>query len=365
MDNLRVVDLFAGTGAFSHVLEKYGARTVFANDECQASERIYNLNHGTPLTPGNLLAIPVEDIPEHDVLCAGFPCQPFSIAGRREGFSDYRSDVFWKIIEILQRHQPGIVILENVRNLLSHNRGATFQRVTHAVHGAGYHLVWSLMNAQEHTGIPQNRERIFIVGFRDRDVARRYKNMGNFDAVPLRPIVDFLEGSVDKRYYYTERFGNYEAVRAGVQHHIDTGTVYQYRRKYIRENKGGVCPTLTANMGRGGHNVPLIRDDLGVRKLTPRECFNLQGFPPDYRLPDLSDVWLYKLAGNAVSVPVVALIVSHIHSALRKRKQRRQRARNPQPGPHHDPLYPSPMISLSHRQILQITLQFANPNTIG
>jgi len=124
-----------------------------------------------------------------------------------------------------------------------------------------------------------------------------------------RPVSEFLEPTVPSKYYYTDKSSTWNLVRASV---VKKDTIYQYRRVYVRENKSGECPTLTANMGSGGHNVPLLLDDHGIRKLTPRECFNLQGFPPSYVLPSLSDANLYKLAGNAVSVPVVQLIARRL-----------------------------------------------------
>ena len=128
----------------------------------------------------------------------------------------------------------------------------------------------------------------------------------------LRKLKINLEKNIDKKYYYSDRFKVYNTVKKDVIKHIDTNTLYQYRRHYVRENKSKKCPTLTANMGSGGHNVPLLKDNKGIRKLTPRECFNLQGFPLTYKFPKMSDTKLYKLAGNAVSVPVVELIVNKI-----------------------------------------------------
>ena len=135
----------------------------------------------------------------------------------------------------------------------------------------------------------------------------------DFLSVPLLPISSFLEKEVNKKYYYTDKSSTWDLVKDSV---IKKETVYQYRRVYVRENKSNVCPTLTANMGSGGHNVPLILDDFGIRKLTPRECFNLQGFPSSYKLPNISDSYLYKLAGNAVSLPVVELIVNRLISLI-------------------------------------------------
>ena len=129
-------------------------------------------------------------------------------------------------------------------------------------------------------------------------------------------ICDMLERNINDKYYYSDRFKVFAEVKKGVTKNISENVLYQYRRYYVRENKSNCCPTLTANMGGGGHNVPLLKDDKGIRKLTPRECFNLQGFPIDYKLPDICDSALYKLAGNAVSVPVVNLIVSKLEGII-------------------------------------------------
>ena len=125
-----------------------------------------------------------------------------------------------------------------------------------------------------------------------------------------------LEKNVDDKYYYSNRFKVFNEIEKNITKNISENVLYQYRRFYVRENKSNCCPTLTANMGGGGHNVPLLKDDKGIRKLTPRECFNLQGFPKDYKLPDVCDSALYKLAGNAVSVPVVNLIVNKLNGII-------------------------------------------------
>jgi len=138
--------------------------------------------------------------------------------------------------------------------------------------------------------------------------------MFNFDLIEKekKQICNFLEDNVDDKYYYDERFKVFEQIKKDVNKNISENILYQYRRFYVRENKNNCSPTLTANMGGGGHNVPLLLDNKGIRKLTPRECFNLQGFPRDYKLPNICDSSLYKLAGNAVSVPVVELIIEKL-----------------------------------------------------
>lgn len=309
-----MVDLFTGTGGFSVGLEF--CTCVLSNDFCTESLEIYNLNH----PPGifllkNIMDIDVqEEIPKHNILTGGFPCQPFSIAGTRKGFDDIRSNVFWKIIEILRIHQPEVIILENVKNLMTHDEGRTYETIIDQLTTVGYHIKSAILDTSKITGVPHHRERIYIVGFKSIEMSEAFNF--EFPIIPNRKITTFLEDNIQPKYYYDNRFKIFDIVAEGVIKHIDEDAVYQFRRKYVRENKSHCCPTLTANMGSGGHNVPLILDDVGIRKLTPRECFNLQGFPSSYVLPNLSDSKLYKLAGNAISVPVVSLISDKIYKLM-------------------------------------------------
>lgn len=316
---LRHVDLFAGTGGFSVALQSTGKiRTIYANDLEPNAKKLYDANHDTKLVLQNLLEISVSDIPAMDILTAGFPCQPFSIAGLQQGFNDPRSNVFWKLLEIIHHHQPRAFILENVKNLVSHDQGKTFQTIISSLETEGYTVQYKVLNTSTTTGIPHNRERIYIVGFR-LPVKEDIFSFAN-TPVKVNNFTTYLQPEVPAKYYYDERFVCWKLVQQEVVHHISTNTVYQIRRQYVRQNKSGVCPTLTANMGSGGHNVPLIKDDTGIRKLTPRECFNLQGFPQDYHLPaEMADSVLYKLAGNAITVVVAKVVVEQV---LRYMKQK-------------------------------------------
>jgi DNA (cytosine-5)-methyltransferase 1 len=311
-----MIDLFAGTGAFSRAFENYNIQCCFANDFCKNSQKIFKKNHKNHeklFVYGDLNDIKNEDIPKHNILCAGFPCQPFSIAGKQAGFEDERSNVFWKIISIIDHHKPDVVILENVKNLQSHDKGNTFKVIRDKLcNDLKYKMVPpKVLNTSKITGIPQNRERIYIVCFKDEEKCNKFTL--DFDETPNKEIKEFFEKeTIPDKYYYTDRFKVYEAIKEGVTKLIDENVLYQYRRYYVRENKNNVCPTLTANMGGGGHNVPLLKDKKGIRRLTPRECFNLQGFPKDYELPEICDSALYKLAGNAVSLPVVKLIAERV-----------------------------------------------------
>jgi DNA (cytosine-5)-methyltransferase 1 len=311
---LKMIDLFAGTGAFTKAFEKTGKiKCVFSNDMVDWSKKIYDANFDHKLVLGDLNDIPVESIPKHDILTGGFPCQPFSIAGKQEGFHDERSNVFWKILKIIDHHTPSYVILENVKNLVSHDSGKTFEIIKTNLVERGYYIRFKVLDTSEITGIPQHRERIYIVCIKSKEVFDKFTL--DFPNVPKAPISSLLEENVAEKYYYTDKSITWDLVKSSV---VKKDTVYQYRRVIVRENKSNECPTLTANMGSGGHNVPLILDDKGVRKFTPRECFNFQGFPGDsYNLPqNMSDANLYKLAGNAVSLPVVELIANRLISLL-------------------------------------------------
>lgn len=308
----RMIDLFAGTGAFSYAFEKTNnVECIFSNDSAEWSKQIYDLNFTHKLTLGNLNDIKTETIPTHDILTGGFPCQPFSIAGKQEGFQDERANVFWKILSIIDFHKPSCVILENVKNLVSHDEGKTFETIKNSLTQRGYYICFKVLDTAKITGIPQHRERIYIVCIKSKEVFSKFSL--DFPDVPKAQIENLLEPQVDDKYYYTAKSTTWELVKNNV---VKKNTVYQYRRVYVRENKSNECPTLTANMGGGGHNVPLILDSKGIRKLTPRECFNFQGFPSSYKLPNISDTNLYKLAGNAVSVPVVELIARRLVQLL-------------------------------------------------
>lgn len=209
-------------------------------------------------------------------------CQPFSISGYREGFSDKkgRGELFFQLERIFNEKKPKVIFLENVKNLVSHDNGNTFRVILNCLRSAGYHVKYQVMNAMHYGNIPQNRERIFIVAFLDEEA---YKSFNFPDPIPLTTksanLIDFTNKEDDKYYYDESKCSFYDKLKEGM---TNMDTFYQWRRVYVRENKSKVCPTLTANMGTGGHNVPLILTEHGIRKLTPKECFLLQGYPEDY-----------------------------------------------------------------------------------
>lgn len=316
----KFIDLFAGVGGF-HLAFHDKAECVMASEWDEKARKTYLANWGDDLEAngaefvGDITRVNYTEIPDFDILCGGFPCQPFSIAGKAEGFEHAtQGTLFFNIMEIIREKAPRVVFLENVKNLVSHDKGNTFRVIIGALEEAGYSVKHQVLNGTTHGNTPQNRERIFIVAFRDEADFNRFEFP---EETPLtRTISDCLhDGHVEGSFYQTNLDSpSVVKMQEGV---IKKNVIYQYRRYYIRENKSGECPTLTANMGTGGHNVPLIRDDFGVRKITPRECFNFQGFPPDFILPEeLSNASLYKQAGNSVVVPVVMRIADNILKAI-------------------------------------------------
>lgn len=310
---MRTIDLFAGVGGIRLGFEKVGFKTVFSNDFDPACKETFDLNFkDCHLLVEDINKIDIESIPDFDILLGGFPCQPFSIAGFRQGFNDVkgRGNLFFRIIEITKQKKPKVIFLENVKNLETHDKGNTFKIIKNMLEELGYVVKHKVLNTMNYGNLPQNRERIFIVGFLDKNVAENFKFPEKLKL--NKKIQDFLESEVDEKYYYNGK-PLYEKLKDDIK---NQNTVYQWRRKYVRENKSGVVPTLTANMGTGGHNVPIILDNKGIRKLTPKECFLFQGFPRDYKLPKIADSKLYKQAGNSVSVTVIERVAKNIKKAL-------------------------------------------------
>jgi DNA (cytosine-5)-methyltransferase 1 len=239
-----------------------------------------------------------------DLIVGGFPCQAFSIAGYRKGFDDDRGDLFFELLRMIRRHKPRAVFIENVKNLVTHDHSNTFRVIREALTLEGYYVKWKVLNGKDYGNIPQNRERIYIIGFADKSAFDDFEFPEQLPlTTELSDVIDFKTPQDDKYYYRQGRQNFYNQLEEEI---VSQDSVYQWRRQYVRENKSGVVPTLTANMGTGGHNVPLIKSETGIRKLTPRETFNVQGFPKDFKLPNnLANGALYKQAGNSVVVPVI------------------------------------------------------------
>lgn len=311
---MKMISLFSGVGGIDIGFSKAGNfRTVYANEFDKNARKTYTANFGNDFLDGrDIRDVKTNDLPNADVLLAGFPCQPFSIAGYRKGLDDERGDLFFEALRIIKAVKPGIVFLENVKNLVTHDHGNTFKVIREFLVHSGYYIKWKVLNSKDYGDIPQNRERIYIVGFTNKNA---YDQFTFPDKIPLRTplsaVINFNDIVADKYYYSSEKQTFYPQLEETI---TSSESIYQWRRQYVRENKSGVVPTLTANMGTGGHNVPLILTaDKKIRKLTPRETFNVQGYPHDYKLPnDEADGPLYKQAGNSVSIPVIHRIAKQI-----------------------------------------------------
>lgn len=319
---LTCASFFTGVGGIDFAFEKTGFfKTIYANEFDRYPVSTYELNFDTKVDCRSICDVLPDDVPDFDVCLAGFPCQAFSIAGKRQGFNDTkgRGTLFFEVARIIAQKRPKIVFFENVKNLVSHDNGCTLATILDMLSSLGYYVTYKVLNAMLYGNIPQNRERVYIVGFRDKTV---YDKFCFPDTIPLTTklsdIINF-DIKVENKYYYTK--GKYNGPDGDIYDIFircmtDKNTVYQWRRSYVRANKSGVVPTLTATMGMGGHNVPIVLTDYGIRKLTPRECFNAQGFPVDFKLPAISDSRLYKQAGNSVCISVIERIAENIAKSL-------------------------------------------------
>lgn len=312
-------DLFAGIGGMRLAFEAVGGECVLTSEIDKNAIKTYNANflpgdrHMFIRDVNTITGSDISQVTDQlDVLVAGFPCQPYSIAGLRKGLNDDRGgEIFNSLVRILTESKPRSFLLENVKGIRSHDDGLTFSYMLERLEKAGYNLRHETLNSARHANVPQNRERVFIVGFRDKNSADSFTFP---EPAELRTSFrDLLEDDVDPKYFYDERYGAFPQIQKSVQ---SFDAVYQWRRQYVRENKSGVCPTLTANMGSGGHNVPLVLDKGGIRKLTPRETARLQGFPDSFLLPEITDSHLYHQFGNSVTVPMIQALGEKMVEAL-------------------------------------------------
>lgn len=317
--DLTVASFFTGVGGIDLGFEEQGFKTIYANEFDEKARETFALNFPNVQLDGrDIREVSASEVPTVDVIVGGFPCQAFSIEGYQQGFQDEkgRGTLFFELARIIEEKQPRAIFLENVKNLVRHDKGNTLRVILKTLEDLGYFVTYSVMNAAEFGNIPQGRERIYIVGFKDKSVSERFQFPDKVELTKsVFDVIDF-KTQVEEQYYYKEDKHYYPLLRDNI---VSIGSIYEYRRgNTIRENKSGVVPTLLASMGTGGNNVPLILTEDGeIRKLTPRECFNTQGFPRSYKFPEkMANSHLYKQAGNSVVVPVVSRIAKQIKLAL-------------------------------------------------
>ncbi|WP_047246933.1 DNA (cytosine-5-)-methyltransferase [Maribacter thermophilus] len=315
-EKFTVGSLYAGVGGICLGFKQAGFEMEWANEYDKNACITYRENFDHHLLEGDVMDVDISELNKVDVLTAGFPCQPFSVAGYRKGFDDNRGNHFFRILDFIDEIRPKVVFLENVKNLVGHDNGNTFKVIHNELDKRKYTFNQEILNTKDFGNIPHNRERIFIVAF---DKLYLEREISSFEFPKKEKLTKTIEDllikeKVDEYFYYGPDKYMYEMLQKSMTRE---DTVYQFRRQYVRENKSNVCPTLTANMGTGGHNVPLVKTRYGFRKLTPRECFRFQGFPEDFKLPKLANSHLYKQSGNSVSVPVVRGVARNIMSVLR------------------------------------------------
>lgn len=309
---MNVVSLFAGVGGIDYAFKKAGFDIIYANDLDKSALKTYKLNFNNEVSDEDIRNI--KDFPKADVLCGSFPHEPFSLGGKVLGFSDPKyGDLFFEMVRAIDIVKPRVIFIESVRNLPNFKNGEVFNIMLKELESRGYDSKYEVLNAKDY-GVLQNRSRLYLVAFKNYDDFDRFIFPNGFKTNKNFKNFLYLHKDFDKKYYYDESFKHYDKLKEGM---IDKDAIYQWRRSYVRKNKSNLCPTLTASMGTGGNNVPLIIDYHGrFRKLTPRECFNFQSFPITFSLAKVSDIKLYKQCGNTVAMKVVYYIAKEIMAAL-------------------------------------------------
>lgn len=313
------IDLFAGIGGFRIAFQEAGGRCVFASEWDRYAQLTYEANFGhTP--DGDITKIPADTIPDHDILTAGFPCQPFSIAGvskhnalgNAHGFGHTtQGTLFFDVARIIQEKQPKVFVLENVKNLLRHDRGRTFAVIQQILEDElGYHITYKVLDAGNL--VPQHRERIYIVGT---------KEPLEFDFPVISDVKpklrDILEEHVDEKYTLTDHLWKY--LQDYAAKHRLKGNGFGYGLT----NLDGIARTLSARYYKDGSEILIPQDGKNPRRLTPRECARLMGFPDSYKIV-CSDTRAYKQFGNSVAVPVVKLIAQEVVICLSRNIKKSQ-----------------------------------------
>jgi DNA (cytosine-5)-methyltransferase 1 len=300
---VRFIDLFCGIGGFRIAVEGVAqqrglaAQCVLSSDIDARCQKAYAANFGEPPL-GDIAGIAAKDVPDHDLLLAGFPCQPFSIIGQRKGFEDTRGTLFFEIARILEAKKPSVFVLENVKLLVGHNRGRTMARIMETLASLGYHTEFRVLNALDF-GLPQKRERVFIVGFRGRRTFAWPKQ-----GTAMTPLSQLLEKNVPARFYASAPIH-----KRRLERQKPTGEVTIWH-----ENKSGhvsAHPYSCALRAGASYNYLLVN---GERRLTPREMLRLQGFPDSYRIA-CSDWQTRKQAGNSLPAPVAAAVLEQAFAA--------------------------------------------------
>jgi DNA (cytosine-5)-methyltransferase 1 len=311
---MKVASMFAGIGGICLGFKQAGFDIVWANERDKAACNTYRHNFGDNwLCESDIYKIKPSDVPDFDILTAGFPCQPFSIAGEQKGFRDPRGNLFFEITRIIDAKRPKVIFLENVSNLVEHDNGRTFLVIYNSLAQFGYAVRYKVLDAHIYANLPQPRSRIFIVAFSDYNMCDRFDFPEPLDlTVSINEIINRSEKKHDSYYYATDS----EIVRKYGKKIYERDYIYRISDKGLIRVRNRYCPTLTANMGFYPNRVPIVCDDYGIRKLTHRECLDFQGFPAEFGFPkNITVDDAYRQIGNTVCVPVIKRIAEHLCAA--------------------------------------------------
>ena len=322
---LNHISLFAGMGGFVLGMERAGVETILCNDFEPACVRTLKKNWGDEVVdPRSIddktLWTDAGTLPEIDIVSGGFPCQSFSVAGNQRGFDDLeRGSKFFDMMSFVDSlaQPPKVLFLENVPNLKIYNGGQWMAEILHALKRRGYWISQrqcAILNTRELVGSPQNRERLFFVAYHQMYFRKNYFKMPEEPVCSKESLWDIVdrESIQDERLYLDPNNKHFLMLDQAMREN-GLDRLYQVRRGSVRANAVGVCPTLTANMGGGGHNVPFVRDYKGIRRLSVNECLRLQGFPSDFKFPEgLSDSAKLKMIGNSVNPRLIEVITRQI-----------------------------------------------------
>lgn len=317
--------MFAGIGGFRVALEEGGAECVFSSDINKFARKVYKDNFGEEPS-GDITKIKEEDIPPHDVLCGGFPCQSFSALGMRKGFSDTRGTLFFDIVRVAKHHKPKVILLENVSGLVSHDKGNTLETIENELKSLGYKVQWKILEATMF-GLPQKRKRIFIVAVRS-DIKKEFTFPTG--SLTIKTLADVMESNVDANYFISEE--RYERIIALKENGISrfdkffvgpddlahTLLAVDYEANLVLDKTKpiGTFYNKQAKFKKAGCKNATIVNKHSLRRLTPNEYRRLQGFPEDFKM-SVSNKQAYFLLGNAVPVPVVSAIFEQIKLTIR------------------------------------------------
>lgn len=307
VNTYKIIDLFAGIGGIRLGFQnafKDKAEFVFSSEIDLHAQKTYkeNFKH-QPL--GDITKIKEEEIPKHDIILAGFPCQAFSIAGLRKGFEDTRGTLFFDVARIAKYHKPKIIFLENVKGFLSHDSGNTFLTVKQTLEDLGYTIFYKILNAKDF-GVPQNRERIYIVAFQNKNIKFQFPEFLNTNVC----VGDILDENVDIKYTISNKL--WEGHQRRKLEHKNKGNGFGYS---LFTEASKYTSTISARYYKDGSEILIEQNNMNPRKLTPREASRLQGFPEHFKIVS-SDTQAYKQFGNSVCVPVIEKIASNIYESL-------------------------------------------------